>query len=171
MSAVRSLLLGITWAAASLIRVGFLSVLLVGLVFAGFVIHEAAQPVGRVGADPAGQQADLGDLSYWEFMTSRLDASRETPVNCHRTRLIALALGLPLYPALYTYIGLYPESSLARHVQPSPLIPQQITWQEVPETWFRLVKEVSWLVFTQPLWDYTPAVGERARVDEGCQLH
>jgi hypothetical protein len=65
---------------------------------------------------------------------------------------------------------LYPESSLARHVQPSPLIPQQITWQEVPETWFRLVKEVSWLVFSEPLWDYTPAVGQRVRVDEGCVL-
>ena len=161
---------GFAWAISSLLRLGLIAVVLVGLAFAGFVAYRGSQPVGAVGADPAGQQADLGDLSYWEFMSSRLEASRETRANCHRTRLIALAIGLPLYPALYTYLGLYPESSLARHVQPSPLIPEQITWQEVPETWFRLVQEVSWLVFTQPLWDYTPAPGQRVGVDEGCTL-
>jgi hypothetical protein len=38
-------------------------------------------------------------------------------VICHRTRLIYLAIASRVYPALYTYVALHPESSLARLVQ------------------------------------------------------
>jgi hypothetical protein len=40
----------------------------------------------------------------------------------------------------------------------------------VPETWWRLVVEVSLLAFTQPQWDFTPAAGERVGVDESCVM-
>lgn len=75
-----------------------------------------------------------------------------------------------MFPALYTYIGLYPESVLARHVQSNALIPQPIQWRQAPETWWRLVEEVSILAFTQPQRDYTPAVGQRVEVDWECTL-
>ncbi len=65
---------------------------------------------------------------------------------------------------------LFPESSLATHIQPSPLIPEPISWKEAPETWWQLVKEISWLAFTEPQWDYTPAIGQRVRVDRACIL-
>ena len=99
-----------------------------------------------------------------------MEASRHTPAVCHRTRLIYLAIALPAYPVLYTYVALYPESSLARHVQPGSLIPQPIQWEQAPETWWRLVEEISILAFTTPQWDFTVAVGQRVEVDRECTL-
>jgi hypothetical protein len=61
-------------------------------------------------------------------------------------------------------------SHLARHVQPSELIPQPIHWRQAPDTWWRLVEEISILAFTTPQWDYTPAVGQRVGVDRECAL-
>ena len=65
-------------------------------------------------------------------MANRLQASSETPVNCHRTRLVYLAIALPVYPTLYTYVALFPESSLATHTQPSPLIPDRFRGRKRP---------------------------------------
>ena len=112
----------------------------------------------------------LDGASYWQFMARNLEASRQTPANCHRTRLIYLAIALPAYPAIYTYVALYPESSLARHVQPSALVPQRIQWRQAPETWWRLVEEISILAFTHPQWDYTPVVGRRVEFDRKCTI-
>jgi len=167
------------WTISALFRLGLVIVLVAAVALAGFVLVKGSQPVGAVSAGPNGQTISLDKTSYWEFMTGSLAASRQTPLNCHRTRLIYLAIALPLYPAVYTFIALYPESFLARYVQPSRLIPGPITpcnersglaWRQAPETWWRLVVEVSLLAFTQPQWDFTPAVGERVRVDEGCVL-
>ena len=144
--------------------------LVVIIAFVGYVLVKGSQPMGFVGADPNGQTAVLTDMNYWEYMANRLAASRETPANCHRTRLIYLAIALPVYPVVYTYVALFPESNLALHTQPSPLIPDPISWKEVPETWWRLVKEISWLAFTEPQWDYTPAVGQRVQIDISCSL-
>ena len=153
--------------------------LLVAIIaFAGFVFVKGSQPMGMLDVDPGGEtsvpssslRTGLSDLNYWEFMADRLAASRATPANCHRARLIFLTIALPVYPAVYTYVALYPESSLAHHVQPNPLIPNPISWSEAPETWWQLVKEISWLAFTQPQMDYTPAVGQRVGVDQNCIL-
>ena len=126
--------------------------------------------MGAENEKPGGQNSVLGELDYWQYMAKNLEASRQTSAICHRTRLIYLAIALPVYPALYTYVALYPESSLARHVQPNPLVPQQIQWQQAPETWWRLVEEISILAFTQPQWDFTPAVGQRVGLDWNCRL-
>ncbi len=155
---------------AKLLQIALMVLLLAGILFAGWVAIQGMQPMGGIGADPNDPAAGLGDLSYWDYMSDRLAASRQTPAACHRTRLIYLALALPVYPVLYTTAALFPESSLAQHTQASRLIPAPITWQQVPNTWWRLVREISWLAFTQPQWDFTPAVGERVRVDEGCQM-
>ncbi len=153
-----------------MLRLSLAVLLLLQVAFAGWIIVQGMQPMGEMGAAPSDPAGDLNDPSYWDYMSNRLAASRQTPVACHRTRLIYLAIALPMYPALYTTAALFPESSLARHIQTSSLLPAPIPWQQAPETWWRLVKEISWLAFTQPQWDFTPAVGERVRVDEGCEL-
>jgi hypothetical protein len=155
-------------AIALLVRAGLVGMLIATAILTGLVAWHGAQPVEAAGK--GSRTAVLGDTSYWEFMAGSLAASRETPTICHRTRLIGLAIMLPLYPVLYTAIGLYPESALARHAQPSPLIPAPIGWREAPETWWRLVKEISWFVMTESQWNFMPSVGERVRVDERSTL-
>ena len=153
-----------------IIRILLLLIFVVIIAFAGFMIVKGSQSMGVVGADSNSQSAEIRDMNYWEYMANRLAASHETPVNCHRTRLVYLAIAIPVYPTVYTYVALFPESSLANHTQPSPLIPDPITWKEAPETWWQLVKEVSWMAFTEPQWDYTPAVGQRLKIDQRCNI-
>jgi hypothetical protein len=80
------------------------------------------------------------------------------------------AIMLQVYPVLYTAFALYPESTLARQAQHSPLIPEPITWCQAPETWWWLVKEISWLVFTEPQLNFKPEVGEKVGVDIRCDM-
>lgn len=150
-----------------LVRLTLVLLIVATLILAGYVAVHSSQPM-RLDSAAA---TSLGAMNYWQYMADRLDASRQTPTNCHRTRLIYLAVALPVYPALYTYVALYPESSLARHIQPSPLVPEPVTWRQAPETWWRLVERVSALAFTQPQWDYTPAVGERVNIDQDCSIY
>jgi hypothetical protein len=135
-----------------------------------FVVWQSSQPIGTLGANLRGPSADLHDLNYWQFMAGGLAASRETPASCHRNRLVGLTIMLPVYPALYTAFALFPDSVLARNAQPSPLIPPPITWSQVPETWWCLVKEISWLVLTEPQLDFKPGVGQKVGVDRRCEI-
>jgi hypothetical protein len=156
--------------------IGFATRLLLALILVTvaalgcFCAWKSFQPVGTLGADPQGYTAVLHDLNYFQFMAGGLAASRETPASCHRNRLVGLAIMLPVYPALYTYFALYPDSVLARQAQPSPLIPAPITWHQAPETWWWLVKEISWLVLTEPQLDFRPGVGQKVEVDRRCEL-
>lgn len=136
------------WILSALIRLSLVVMLLAGIALAGFVLVKGSQPVGIVGIVLNSQTTRLGETSYWVFMAGSLTASQQTPVNCHRTRLVYLAIALPLYPVLYTYVALYPVSLLTRHIQPSRLIPEPITWQQAPKTWWRLVVDISLLAFT-----------------------
>lgn len=170
MNLILSPLRAIGLATSFIFKMILVLMLVVIIVLVGYVFVKGSQPMGFVGADLNGQTAVLTDANYWEYMSDRLAARRETPANCHRTRLVYLAIALPVYPVVYTYVALFPESSLAHHTQPSPLIPDPISWWEVPETWWQLVKEISWLAFTEAQWDYTPAVGQRVMIDEQCNL-
>jgi hypothetical protein len=170
MNLILSPLRAVGWAVSFIFRLVLVMLLVALVAFAGFVFVKGSQPMGVVGADPRGAIADLGAMNYWNFMAHQLAASRETSSNCHRTRLIYLTIALPVYPVVYTYVALYPESVLARHTQPSRLISEPIKWSQVPETWWKLVKEISWLAFTQPQWDYTPAIGQRVQIDRRCIL-
>ena len=170
MNLILSPLRAVGWTVSFIFRLVLVMLLVAIVAFPGFVFVKGSQPMGAVGVDPRGAIADLGARNYWNFMAHQLAASRETSSNCHRTRLIYLTIALPVYPAVYTYVAMYPESNLARHTQPSPLIPNPISWQQAPETWWRLVKEISWLAFMQPQWDYTPAIGQRVQVDNSCTL-
>ena len=149
-----------------LVRATLLVALISLIAGCAMIAWAGSRPMVTVGDhSPA---AALDSASCWQYMANRLEASRQTPAICHRTRLIYLAIALPVYPALYSYVALYPESVLARHVQPNTLIPQQIQWRQAPETWWRLVEEVSILAFTQPQWDFSPAVGQGLGIDERC---
>jgi hypothetical protein len=152
------------------IRLSLAMVLVTVATLGSFVAWKSFLPVGTLGADPQGPTVYLGNLNYWQFMAGGLAASRETPASCHRNRLVGLTIMLPVYPALYTTFALYPESSLARNAQPSPLIPDKIAWRQVPETWWWLVKEVSWLVLTEPQLDFKPGVGQKVGVNRNCDL-
>jgi hypothetical protein len=50
------------------------------------------------------------------------------------------------------------------------LIPDPITWRQAPETWWFLVKEVSWLVLTESQLDFRPGVGQKVGVDSSCEI-
>jgi hypothetical protein len=63
---------------------------------------------------------------------------------CQQMHFTSFAIAVPLYPALYTYVGIYPESDLARHTQPNPSNPKDIGSTDAPDTWRRLVEDVSW---------------------------
>jgi hypothetical protein len=160
----------VSFALSFIFRMILVLVIVIAITITGFVIVKGSQPIGILGDDPNGDNAVLGDMNYWEYMANRLHASSETPANCHKTRLVYLAIALPVYPAMYTYVALFPESSLARHIQPSSLIPESISLREIPDTWWQLVKEVSWLAFTEPQRDFTPVVGERVNTDQQCNL-
>jgi hypothetical protein len=125
------------------IRLALTLILVTVAALGSFVTWKSLHPVGTLGANPQGPTADLNDLNYLEFMAGSLAASRETPDSCHRNRLVGLTIMLPVYPVLYTAFALYPESILARNTQPSPLIPPPITWRQAPETWWKLLSEIS----------------------------
>jgi hypothetical protein len=152
------------------IRLALTLMLVAVLPLGSFFTWKGSQPIGVVGVDNQGLTAILINLNYWEFMAGRLVASRETLASCHRNRVVGLTIMLPFYPVLYTAFALNPDSALARNAQPSPLIPDSITWHQVPGTWWWLVKEISWLVLTEPQLDFKPGVGQKVGEDRRCDL-
>ena len=86
-------------------------------------------------------QLDSADgMTYWQFVRERIGAIRELPAKCQQLHFTSFAIAVPLYPALYTLVGLYPDSYIARHTQPDPSIPKGIDWSDVPDTWWSLVE-------------------------------
>jgi hypothetical protein len=53
-------------------------------------------------------------------------------------------IAVPVYPVLYTYVGMFPDSFLARHTQPHPAIPKNVRVVNAPNTWWSQVETVSW---------------------------
>jgi len=117
------------------IRLLLALVLIAGLAFVAFVAYKGSQPMQLASAD---------GMTYWQFVRERIGAIRELPAKCQQMHFSSFAIAVPLYPALYTYIGIYPESYLARHTQPDPSIPKNIDWSDAPDIWWRLVEDVSW---------------------------
>ena len=118
-----------------LMRLLLALVLIAGLVFVAFVTYRGSQPMQLASAD---------GMTYWQFVRERIGAIRDLPAKCQQLHFTSFAIAVPLYPALYTYVCIYPESYLARHTQPDPSIPKDIGWSDAPDTWWRLVEDVSW---------------------------
>ena len=117
------------------IRVILALVLIAGLVFVAFVGYKGSQPMQEDGAN---------GMNYWQFMRERIGAIRELPAKCQQMHFTGYVLAVPLYPVLYTYVGMFPDSFLARHTQPHPAIPQNVKLADAPNTWWSLVEIVSW---------------------------
>jgi hypothetical protein len=123
------------------IRVILALVLIAGLVFVAFVAYKGSQSMQQDGAD---------GMTYWQFMRDRISAIRELPAKCQQMHFTGYLLAVPLYPALYTYVGLFPDSFLARHTQPHPAIPKNVQLADAPNTWWSLVETVSWDAWVTP---------------------
>jgi hypothetical protein len=116
-------------------------VLIAGIILVGFVAYKGSQPM---------QQVDAHGMSYWQFMSDRIGAIRELPAKCQQMHFTGYLIAVPLYPVLYTYAGMFPNSFLARHTQPHPAIPKDVQWADAPATWWSLVETVSWDAWVTP---------------------
>ena len=123
------------------IRVILVLILIAGLVFAAFVVYKGSQPMQQDGAN---------GMTYWQFMRDRIGAIRELPAKCQQMHFTGYLIAVPVYPVLYTYVGLFPDSFLARHTQPHPAIPKDVRLVDAPNTWWSLVETVSWDAWVKP---------------------
>ena len=123
------------------IRVILVLILIAGLVFAAFVAYKGSQPMQQVGAN---------GMTYWQFMRDRIGAIRELPAKCQQMHFTGYLIAVPIYPVLYTYVGMFPDSFLAQHTQPHPAIPKNVRLVDAPNTWWSLVETVSWDAWVTP---------------------
>ena len=124
-----------------LIRLILALVLIAGLILVAFVAYKGSQPMQQDGAD---------GMSYWQFMRERIGAIRELPAKCQQMHFTGYLIAVPVYPVLYTYVGMFPDSFLARHTQPHPAIPEDVQLSDAPATWWSLVETVSWDAWVTP---------------------
>ena len=80
-------------------------VLIAGLFFAAFVVYKGSQPMQQDGAN---------GMSYWQFVRERISAIRELPAKCQQMHITDYLIAVPIYPVLYTYVGMFPDSFLAQ---------------------------------------------------------
>ncbi|NPV75162.1 MAG: hypothetical protein HPY59_02185 [Anaerolineae bacterium] len=116
-------------------------ILIVGLVFVAFAGYKGLQPMQQEGAN---------GMTYWQFMRDRISAIRELPAKCQQMHFTGYLIAVPVYPVLYTYVGMFPDSFLARHTQPHPAIPEDVRLADAPATWWSLVEIVSWDAWVTP---------------------
>lgn len=69
------------------IRVVLVLILIVGLVFAAFVVYKGSQPM---------MQAGVGGMTYWQFMRERIGAIHEMPAKCLQMHFTGYVLAVPL---------------------------------------------------------------------------
>ena len=110
-------------------------ILIAGLILFAFVAYKGSQHMQQVSAD---------GITYWQFMRERIGAIRELPAKCQQMHFTGYMIAVPIYPILYTYVGMFPDSFLARHTQPHPAIPEDVKLVDAPATWWSLVETVSW---------------------------
>lgn len=123
------------------IRLLLVLALVAGLVVVAFAAYKGSQPMQQDGAD---------GMTYWQFMDERIGAIRELPAKCQQMHFTGYELAVPLYPALYTYVPMFPDSFLAQHTQPHHAIPRDVQWVDAPATWWSLVEIVSWEAWVTP---------------------
>jgi hypothetical protein len=106
-----------------------------------FVAIRVSQPM---------QLKQANGMTYWQFLNDRLGVIMQKPAKCQELHILDYVLGVTIYPALYTFVGIFPDSFLARHTMPYPLIPKNVKWYEAPNTWWSLVEAVSWDAWVTP---------------------
>jgi len=106
-----------------LIRATLVLFLIAGLVFAAFAGYKGSQPMQQDGAN---------GMTYWQFMRDRIGAIRELPAKCQQMHFTGFVLAVPLYPVLYTYVGMFPDSFLARLPSHTPPSRRMCNWLMYP---------------------------------------
>jgi hypothetical protein len=124
-----------------LLRLVLILIAIAILLALAYAAYRGAQPM---------QIPDAQGMTYWQFLEDRIQVISTQPVHCQRLYIVSFVIGVPVYPVLYTYVGKYPDSYLARHTMPHSAIPQGITWKEAPRTWWLLVEQVSWEALVRP---------------------
>jgi hypothetical protein len=95
-----------------LIRLLLALILIAGLVFVAFAGYKGSQPMQPDGAN---------GMTYWQFMRERIGAIRELPAKCQQMHLTGYLIAVPVYPVLYTYVGMFPDGApLADHLVRMP---------------------------------------------------
>ena len=122
------------------IRVILALVLIAGLIFVAFVGYKGSQPM---------QQNSADGVTYWQFMRERIEAISGLPAKC-RTLYLVSYLTIPPYSLMYTYVGVFPESYLARHTNPNdPWLPKTVIQAgDAPGAWWSLTEKMSWHALT-----------------------
>ena len=123
-----------------LIRVILVFILIAGLVFVAFAGYKGSQPM---------QQAEANGMTYWQFMRERIQAISGLPAKCRSLYLVSY-LTVPPYALMYTYVGVFPESYLARHTNPNdPWLPKTLIWaSDAPSAWWSQVEKMTWHALT-----------------------
>ena len=127
----------------------FLGVMLVGLTVGSFIYFKGSQPMHLAQV--------LTGMTYWEFLSDRLDAAQEV----EPARWVTFALLAPVYSAVYTDIGLHPGGFLDQVSQDDANIPTGVAgtpWYRVPDVWWDVVEHISWSMLAR----HTPACNFRA---------
>ena len=125
-----------------LVRTAIMLILIAAILF---IAYRGNQPMSVPGA-PAG-------ITYWQFMADRVEAAKEIkPARCGFGMFGFLILVGPFYSGLYTYVGIQPDSFLARVTQRDSSIPKGVAgaaWFQVPEIWWKVVERLSWSALTK----------------------
>jgi hypothetical protein len=87
-------------------------------------------------------------MTYWAFIEDRLAAAREVePARCGTGKLVFFAVATPVYSVLYTYVGVFPDSFLAKVTAQDSNISQGApgtSLTDIPEIWWNTVERLSW---------------------------
>jgi len=124
-----------------LLRLVLILIAIAILLLTAYAAYRGTQPM---------QIPDAQGMTYWQFLGDRIQTIRTQPSHCQRLYIVSYVMAFPVYPVLYTYVGLYPNSYLARHTMPHPAIPWGITWKQALKTWWSLVETVSWEALVRP---------------------
>lgn len=103
--------------------------------------------IGNKGNQPMSVRQAPQGMTYFEFMQDRVDAAKALKPSCRFGMFASLAILGPFYSVLYTYVGVRPDSFVARVTAPDPDIPKGVenaSWYELPDIWWKVVEHLSW---------------------------
>lgn len=110
-----------------------------------FVAYMGNQPM-QVSGGPQG-------LTYWEFMSDRIDAAKTIqPSRCGWGMFLSLGLIGPIYSVVYVDVAVNPKGFLAHVTAPDPDIPKNVAgakWYEMPGIWWNVVERLSWTMLAK----------------------
>lgn len=109
--------------------------------------------VGYKGNQPMAVDQAPKDMTYFEFMSDRLQAAKTVkPARCGWGMMLSLAALAPIYSINYTWVATHPDGFLAKVTAPDPDIPLNVagaSWHEIPGIWWTVVERLSWTMLAK----------------------